>query len=227
VYVIPAIDLMGGEVVRLTEGKFESKQVYALDPVQQALKFEAQGYQRLHLVDLDGARGRGENVRVLSQITRQTSLQVDFSGGIRTRKKLERVWQAGAGQVVIGSLAISQPGTVRSWLEEFGGEKIILAADVRGEQLVTQGWEQESDWRIWEFIREWQGCDLRYILCTDVSRDGALQGPNWELYKNLVETFPDLKIIASGGVSSQADVEQLQKIEVYGVVVGKWLLEKP
>lgn len=220
--LIPAIDLMDGQCVRLTRGAFDSKKVYARDPLEQAKIFEAIGIRRLHLVDLDGAReGRLVNVAVLEKIKTHTTLSIDFGGGIRTTEDVQRVLDAGADFLTAGSIAVKNSKLVEEWLQRFGGQKIILGADVKGERIAIHGWQEESGWTVFEFIENYLLKGVRTIICTDVSRDGMLQGPNMELYRKLRERFPDLQIIASGGIQSIDDFKVLAEIPVDGVIFGK------
>ncbi len=224
--LIPAIDLIDGHCVRLTQGDFKAKKVYAADPVQQAKMFEQAGLQRLHLVDLDGVRRREPvNLSVLEQIKKETGLIVDFGGGISSQQALQSVLDAGADMVTAGSIAVKQPDLVKQWLEHFGPQRIILGADVKGERIAIHGWQEESPLDLFAFIRSYVPHGIKTVICTDVSRDGMLQGPNFELYAALRREFPQLELIASGGVQGTNDFNRLQALGVDGVIFGKAFYE--
>ncbi len=220
--LIPAIDLIDGQCVRLKQGLYESKTVYAKDPVEQAKIFADFGFRRLHLVDLDGAReGRVVNLNVLEGIKKHTNLTVDFGGGIRSSEDVRNVFQAGADFLTAGSIAVKNPALVENWLQTFGPEKIILGADVKNERIAIHGWQEQTQWTIFEFIEFYLPKGVKTVICTDVARDGMLQGPNLELYKTLLQRFKDLQVIASGGVQSAEDFAALEKIGLHGVIFGK------
>lgn len=220
--IIPAIDIIGGRCVRLTKGDYNSVKEYASDPLQVARTFEESGIKRLHLVDLDGAKSKTVvNLPVLRSITENTSLQVDFGGGVKRRADLEKVLEAGATQVTAGSIAAKEPETVKSWLKEFGSEKIILGADVLNEQIRISGWQEDGGVGIFEFLTSYVEAGAQYVICTDISKDGVLQGPSHELYANILERFPDLRLIASGGVTSLEDLHLLRENGLHGAIIGK------
>jgi phosphoribosylformimino-5-aminoimidazole carboxamide ribotide isomerase len=224
--IIPAIDLIGGKCVRLTQGDYEACKVYADDPLEVARRFEAAGIRRLHVVDLDGARSSGVvNIRVLERICAGTCLSVDFGGGIKSDGDLEKVFAAGADFACIGSLACADRERTAGWLEHYGRDRIIVGADVRNRNVCTHGWQNTTETSVGE-LAEWYGERLRYLLCTDISKDGMLGGPAVSLYRELQASFPDLHIIASGGVGSAADLEALEKAGLPSVVVGKALYEQ-
>lgn len=224
--IIPAIDLIDGKCVRLTKGDYDTKTVYHDDPLTIARQFEELGFQRLHLVDLDGAKaGKVINLAVLENICRNTSLRVDFGGGIKTDEDLNSVMNAGAWQVTIGSLAVKAPEKVKEWIGTYGPEKIILGADVRDRKIAVSGWLETSSLELNDFIDSYYALGIRHVLCTDISRDGMLQGPAFELYNELMSRYPDLQLIASGGVSGIEDVERLIENGIPSVVIGKAIYE--
>jgi len=224
--IIPAIDLIDGKCVRLTKGDYDTKTVYHDDPLTIARQFEELGFQRLHLVDLDGAKaGKVINLAVLENICRNTSLRVDFGGGIKTDEDLNSVMNAGAWQVTIGSLAVKAPEKVKEWIGTYGPEKIILGADVRDRKIAVSGWLETSSLELNDFIDSYHALGIRHVLCTDISRDGMLQGPAFELYNELMSRYPDLQLIASGGVSGIEDVERLIENGIPSVVIGKAIYE--
>ena len=224
--VIPAIDIIDGKCVRLTEGDYKRKKVYADDPLQVAMEFEQWGIKRLHLVDLDGAKAKKViNLPVLKRIADNTDLVIDFGGGVKSTEDLHKVFDAGAFQVTGGSVAVKHPALFESWLDEFGPDKIILGADVSNGKIAVSGWLERSDWSLKAFIAHYAQIGIRHVICTDVSKDGMLKGPSFELYQELVADFPALSIIASGGVSCYEDLELLKKTGVTGAIVGKAIYE--
>lgn len=224
--IIPAIDIIDGKCVRLTQGDYSTKKIYNEDPVAAALEFEAMGLRYLHVVDLDGARsGTIKNERVLQEISRQTSLQVDFGGGIKSEEDLQKALDAGAEQVTCGSIAVKHPELVLRWLEKFGRDKIILGADVSEGYIAVSGWQEKTTLAIEDLLHMYIDDGMKYVICTDISSDGMLKGPNFELYSGLLETFPGLHLIASGGVSSTDDLKRLQDLGIEGVIIGKALYE--
>lgn len=223
--VIPAIDIRNGQCVRLVQGDYNDCTVYNTDPLEVALSFEQAGLKRLHLVDLDGSKaGDVKNLDVLTRIAQNTSLSIDFSGGIKTEVSLRAALNSGAEYVGIGSLAYQNPSIVRAWLKEFGSSHIILSADVWEEKIAITGWTERTDTTIYSFIDQFQE-DLEYLVCTDISKDGMLAGPSLSLYRKLREEYPHLKLIASGGVSSIEDLDQLNELGLYGVIIGKAIYE--
>ena len=224
--VIPAIDIIDGKCVRLSQGDFETKKVYSESPLETAKQFEAAGITRLHMVDLDGARqGKLINLASLSEVASNTNLKLDFGGGIKTKEDVLSVLNAGAGMINIGSIAVKQPALVSAWIEEFGSEKILLGADVRDEKIVTNGWRVSTDIGILEFIEDFVRRGIKQIFCTDVAKDGLLEGTSIDLYQKILSKFPGLHLIASGGVTSIHDVEALKAIGCAGVIIGKALYE--
>ena len=231
IQLYPAIDLRGGEVVRLYQGDYDQVTYYPTDPVDLARAYENAGAAWLHIVDLDAARGeQSENLYVIEEIATRTALRLQGGGGVRDEEGLLRRYDAGISRVVIGSLAVKQPALVRGWFERFGTEALCLAADVRadgqdGWLVQISGWEASGGMQLDAFIACYQDVDLRHALCTDVSRDGTLGGPNVALYRGLIERFPWLQVQASGGVSSLDDLRALAAAEIDGVIVGKALLD--
>ncbi len=225
--IIPAIDLIDGKCVRLLHGDFDQKTVYSDNPLATAKRFEDAGVRRLHLVDLDGARnGRVVNHAILRQIAQQTNLLIDFSGGIRTEKDAATAFEFGAHQIACGSIAVKNKPLFESWLKKHGAEKFILGADVIDEKIAVSAWQDQTEINVFDYVASYQNLGLRDVLCTDVSKDGALQGPAFTLYKKLLREFPRMNFIASGGVSSMDDVEALGSIGVRSVIVGRAIYEK-
>ncbi len=224
--IIPAIDIIEGRCVRLVQGDYSRKKIYGKDPLEFAKQLEDQGFRYLHLVDLDGAKaGKPVNMKVLEKICSQTSLVVDYGGGVKDTAALSRVFDNGAQQVTAGSIAVKNPEEVGGWLEQFGPEKIILGADVKDEKVFINGWKTETEWQLFPFLKFYLEKGIKYVVCTDISRDGLLAGSAVELYKEIRKEFPSLKLIASGGVSSADDLALLKKDGLDGAIVGKALLE--
>ena len=223
---IPAIDLIEGKCVRLTQGDYATSHVYAEDPVDMARRFEDMGFTRLHLVDLDGAKSRHVvNDHVLKAITRATKLIVDFGGGVKTDDDMSRVLDAGAEMVTCGSIAVTQPDTVLGWMERYGAEHLILGADVKDGKISINGWQEDSAHELMPFLQRYLDAGMMHVLCTDISRDGMLQGPATTLYGSIMQAFPHCRLIASGGVSCIEDILQLDKAGVPAVVFGKAIYE--
>jgi len=223
--IIPAIDLSEGQCVRLRQGDYAAKTVYG-DPLQMARDFEGTGLPALHLVDLDGAKaGSPQNLEVLRQICETTDLEVDFGGGLRKKEDVARSFEAGAQQVTVGSIAARQPEVLEAWLEEFGAETFILGADAKQGKIAVGGWLEKTELDLVEFIAAWEQRDISTVLCTAIERDGMLSGPDFSLYSQLMTRFPQLNLIASGGVSNAADLDRLNEMGMYGVVVGKAIYE--
>jgi phosphoribosylformimino-5-aminoimidazole carboxamide ribotide isomerase len=224
--IIPAIDLIDGKCVRLTQGDYTQKKVYNENPLEVAREFEASGIKYLHLVDLDGAKSNGiVNWKVLNQISTQTRLKIDFGGGIKSDKDLEIAFENGANQLNIGSIAVKNKDLFLRWLQKFGSEKIILSADVKNEEIAVSGWKENSGINLFDFLQDYHSKGIKHVVCTDVSKDGTLQGTAIDLYKKLLKQFPDIKLIASGGISNIIDVEELSKTTVSGVIIGKAIYE--
>lgn len=224
--LIPAIDLIDGKCVRLTQGDYDTKKIYNEDPLEVAKMFEGNGIRRLHLVDLDGARqGRIINYRVLERIATRTSLIIDFGGGLKQEGDLEIAFESGAQMVTGGSIAVKDPATFTSWIQKFGNEKIILGADAKDKKIAISGWEETTDKELVSFIQEYYDKGITKTICTEISRDGMLQGPAIELYKEIKEALPFLYLIASGGVSSIQDIEKLEEAGIQAVIFGKAIYE--
>lgn len=223
--IIIAIDIIDGKCVRLTKGEFGSKKIYYNDPLEVALQIEASGLGYLHFVDLDGARNKkSENLKILEKITSKTSLKVDFGGGIRTDEDVINAFESGASQITAGSIAASDSKLVLSWLEKFGPEKIILGADCKNRKISTSGWKEGTDQDVIDFIGDYINKGLRYTICTDIDKDGMLQGPSIALYKDILNAT-DVKLIASGGITTLKDCEDLKSAGCEGVIIGKAFYE--
>ena len=221
--IIPAIDIIDGKCVRLTEGDYAQKTIYNESPLEIAKSFADAGVKRLHLVDLDGAKaGKVTNWKVLESIASNTSLIIDFGGGIKTETDLKLVYESGASLATIGSLAVKDPDLFASWIAQYGADKFLLGADVKGEYIAIGGWLQVSEETIIQFIEKYIEKGIKQLFCTDISKDGKLEGPSLELYTKIVRQFPDLHFIASGGVSSMDDINALS---CKGVIVGKAIYE--
>src|SRR5688572_14919593 len=224
--IIPAIDIIDGKCVRLIQGDYTQKKIYNEDPLEVARTFEDAGLKHLHLVDLDGAKaGKVTNWKVIESITSGTNLKVDFGGGIKSEIEVKRLFQTGVRQINLGSIAVKDPELVQEWIEKHGAGKIILSADVKDERISIGGWLEDSTISIIDFIRDYLNKGITYITCTDINTDGMLQGPNTALYSKLLKTFPNIKLIASGGVSGMSDLHGLRQIKVDAVIVGKAIYE--
>lgn len=224
--LIPAIDIINGQCVRLTKGDYKQKKVYHDDPVAVAKDFEALGFRRLHIVDLDGAKSKHiVNDAVLRGITSATSLTVDFGGGIKTEEDIEKAFEAGAAMVTIGSVAVTDPDLFIGWLKKYGPEKLILGADVRNGMISINGWKEDSSEPLLPFLRKYIDAGVVNVLCTEISKDGTLQGPAVALYKEVMANYPQLHLMASGGVSRQEDIEELEREGIPAVVFGKAIYE--
>lgn len=224
--IIPAIDIIDGKCVRLTQGDYSQKKTYNENPLEVAKMFEDAGIQRLHLVDLDGAKQKKIiNFKVLDTIASNTSLHIDFGGGVQSDEDIRAAFDFGAKQITGGSVAIKNPALFQSWLSTYGGERIILGADAKNEKIAVSGWEEETTVWIYDFIEEYTQKGVLYTISTDVAKDGLLQGASTQLYKKMKEQFPKLHIIASGGVSNLADIEELMELNIFGVIVGKAIYE--
>ncbi len=224
--IIPAIDIIEGKCVRLSQGDYAQKKVYNENPLEVAKEFESVGVRRLHLVDLDGAKAQHiVNYKVLEKIATQTSLTIDFGGGLKSDEDLRIAFESGASMVTGGSIAAKKPEVFLSWLEKFGAEKIILGADVKDEKIAVGGWIETTQLDLIPFVKEFVDKGVDKVICTDISKDGMLKGPSIELYKNMLAEIPSLYLIASGGVSSMADIEQLEEAKVPAVITGKAIYE--
>lgn len=223
--IIPAIDIIEGKCVRLQQGNYQKVKEYG-DPLDVARKYEDSGMKRLHLVDLDGAKNKHVvNIGILEQITSNTGLEVDFGGGIKSNDDITRVFAAGANQVTIGSIAATKPLLMDEWIRLYGSDKIILGADVRDKHIAVTGWTDKTELQFNNFIGDYLSKGISYVLCTDISKDGMLAGTSLELYKQIMKKFPEIKLIASGGVTVLEEIEKLNEMGVFGVVIGKAIYE--
>ncbi len=224
--IIPAIDIIDGKCVRLTQGDYAQKTIYNENPLEVALVFESIGVTRLHLVDLDGAKlGKVVNYKVLEKIASKTKLSIDFGGGIKTDNDIEAIFNYGADLATIGSIAVKNKDLFFSWLKKYGAEKIFLGADVKNEKIAIGGWLETTNVSIYDFIEENLKEGIKQVFCTDISKDGLLQGPSIDLYKNMTTKFPKLNLTASGGVSQLSDLNELKNIGCSGAIVGKAIYE--
>ena len=224
--LIPAIDIINGQCVRLTKGDYDQKTVYSDSPAKMAKSFETLGFQRLHVVDLDGAKSKHiVNDVVLKAITTETNLIVDFGGGIKTDEDIEKAFAAGAAMVTVGSIAVTNPDLFMDWLEKYGADRLILGADVRHGKISINGWKEDSDEDLLPFLKKYVDAGVKHVLCTEISKDGTLAGPAVDLYRRVMETYPALHLIASGGVSSKEDIIALDAAGIPAVVFGKAIYE--
>jgi len=224
--IVPAIDIIDGQAVRLEEGNYAKVSLYHKFPLEVAKKFEDAGLKRLHLVDLDGAKtGAVKNWKVLEEIAARTSLLIDFGGGIKSEKDVQIVFNSGAVLATISSIAVKDEPEFLKWLLQFGPDKFLLGADVKDEKIVISGWQETTEISVYDFIQKYTGHGVQQIFCTDVKKDGRLEGPSIDLYKKIIDKFPDLNLIASGGVSSIKDLEDLKKARCSGAIVGKAIYE--
>ena len=224
--IIPAIDIIEGKAVRLSQGDYNQKKVYNDDPLEVAKQFEDHGIRRLHVVDLDGAKAhRIINYKVLEKIASKTSLIVDFGGGLKSDSDLEIAFESGAKMVTGGSIAIKNPDTFQRWIDKFGRNQIILGADCRDRKISVTGWTEDTDEDVVSFIQKWRKNGINKVICTDISKDGMLEGPNINLYKEIREEDSDLYLIASGGVSNIKDIENLAEARIPAVIIGKAIYE--
>lgn len=225
--IIPAIDIIEGKCVRLTRGDYNQQTIYNEDPLEVALQFEDAGLQRLHLVDLDGARaGQVKNWKVLERIAGKTKLVIDFSGGISTQQNLEICFNSGAAYASIGSIAVKNEHQFSGWLLAFGAGRFIIGADVKEEQIVVKGWTETTTLRLSDLIGNYKTKGVKQFFCTDVNRDGLLQGPSTGLYKKIMNEHPSIDLIASGGITSVKDLEELREAGCSGAIIGKAIYEK-
>jgi phosphoribosylformimino-5-aminoimidazole carboxamide ribotide isomerase len=225
--IIPAIDMIEGKCVRLTQGDYSQKKSYHENPLDVALKFQDYGIKYLHLVDLDGARlKKVVNYKILESIASKTQLEVDFGGGVQSDEDLRIVFECGAKQVTGGSIAIKNKELFKTWFKTYGGQKMILGTDVKDKKIAIHGWQETSDIWLFDLIEEYLEVGLDYTITTDVAKDGMLQGPSFDLYREMLDKYPKLKVIASGGVTTMKDVEQLHTIGVDGIIIGKAIYEE-
>ena len=229
--IIPAIDIIDGKCVRLTKGDYSTKKIYNESPLEVAKEFEAAGIEYLHVVDLDGAKASQIiNYKVLEQIASKTSLKIDFGGGLKSDKDLEIAFNSGAHQITGGSIAVKNSAIFESWIEKYGAQKIILGADFypdnAGGKIATNGWQEESTLELIPFIKGYQDKGIQYVICTDISKDGMLQGPSFEVYKKIISEVKNVKLIASGGISTFDELPRLAENGCEGVIIGKAIYEK-
>ena len=224
--IIPSIDIINGKCVRLSKGDYSKKIVYHYNPLEPAKSFEDAGLKRLHIVDLDGAKaGTIQNLNVLETIASNTNLKIDFGGGVKNINDVSNVFNAGASIVTLGSIAVKRPEIIEEWIMEFGADKILIGADVLNEKIKISGWLEDGGISIFEFIGKMVADGAQNIFCTDISKDGMMQGPSVDLYKKIIEEFPSINLIASGGVSSIEDVIKLKETGCSGVIIGKAIYE--
>ena len=223
--IIPAIDIIEGKCVRLTKGDYSTQKTYNENPLEVAKAFEAHGIAHLHLVDLDGAKSKHiVNHKVLENLASKTQLKIDFGGGLKSDEDLRIAFECGAQQITGGSIAVKSPETFTSWLPSYGADKIILGADVKGIHIATDGWLETSDKTLFDFVDYYKTQGISYVICTDISKDGMLEGPAFELYQSLLEQVK-VKLIASGGISKFEELPQLQELGCEGVIIGKAIYE--
>lgn len=224
--IIPAIDIINGQCVRLTKGDYETKKVYNEDPLEVAKSFEDAGIEFLHVVDLDGAKASHiVNYKVLESIAGKTNLKIDFGGGLKSDNDLRIAFESGANQITGGSIAVKNPKVFETWIAKYGSDKIILGADCNNEKIAISGWQEESDLEVIQFIRDYQTKGVSYVICTDISKDGMLEGPSFDLYKRILNDVKGIKLIASGGISKFSELPQLVEMGCEGVIVGKAIYE--
>ena len=224
--IIPAIDIIEGKCVRLSKGDYNSKKIYNENPLEVAKQFESHGIQYLHLVDLDGAKSNQIiNYKVLESIASKTSLKIDFGGGLKSQKDVEIAFNSGANQITGGSIAVKNPEVFKTWLQQYGSNTIILGADAKNEKIAVSGWQEESDEFLIPFIQKYQNEGVNYVICTDISKDGMLEGPSFTLYKQILSETENLKLIASGGVATFDDIPKLAEIGCEGTIIGKAIYE--
>jgi phosphoribosylformimino-5-aminoimidazole carboxamide ribotide isomerase len=225
--IIPAIDIIEGKCVRLTKGDYTTQKIYNEDPLEVAKAFESSGVTSLHLVDLDGAKAKSiVNHRVLEKLATHTGLKIDFGGGLKSDTDLKIAFDCGAYQITGGSVAVKNPEIFNQWLVEYGSDKIILGADVKGDRIAVSGWMETSEESIFPFVKKYQKEGVQYVICTDISKDGMLEGPAFTLYQSLLTACPEIKLIASGGVSDIEELPRLANLGCEGVIIGKSIYEK-
>lgn len=224
--IIPAIDIIEGKCVRLSKGDYATKKIYNENPLEIALEFESHGIEFLHLVDLDGAKSKHiVNHKVLEKIATKTELKIDFGGGLKSDENLKIAFESGATQITGGSIAVKEPDLFKSWLIKYGTEKIILGADAYHEKVAVNGWLEQSDKELIPFIQEYRKVGASYVICTDISKDGMLQGPSFELYEKILKMVPDINLIASGGISTFDEIPRLDELGCEGTIIGKAIYE--
>jgi len=224
--IIPAIDIIDGKCVRLTQGDYNTKKLYNENPLEIAKAFEDSGIQYLHVVDLDGAKASSiVNYKTLEQLATQTNLKIDFGGGLKSDEDLKIAFDSGANQITGGSIAVKKPEIFENWIQLYGCDKIILGADCKYEKIAVSGWLEESDLNVIPFISKYQSKGIDYVICTDISKDGMLEGPSFELYKRILSEVPSIKLIASGGISKFDELPKLAEMGCEGVIIGKAIYE--
>ena len=224
--IIPAIDLIDGKCVRLSRGNYATQKTYNEHPLEVAKEFEAHGIEYLHLVDLDGAKSKHiVNHKVLEDIASKTSLKIDFGGGLKSDEDLKIAFESGAHQITGGSIAVKEPKTFEQWITTYGSDKIILGADVQGDRIATNGWLETSEHRLVDFVKDYHAKGIHYVICTDISKDGMLQGPSFDVYRDLLEQQPEIKLIASGGISTFDELPKLAAMGCEGTIIGKAIYE--
>ncbi|MBG48202.1 MAG: 1-(5-phosphoribosyl)-5-[(5-phosphoribosylamino)methylideneamino]imidazole-4-carboxamide isomerase [Pseudozobellia sp.] len=224
--IIPAIDIIEGKCVRLSKGDYDTKKIYNENPLEVAKAYEAHGIDYLHLVDLDGAKSKHiVNHQILEEIASKTSLKIDFGGGLKSDDDLRIAFESGANQITGGSIAVKDRDTFTNWLKHFGAQKIILGADAMNEKIAVSGWQEESTEELIPFIKEYQNEGVSYVICTDISKDGMLQGPSFELYQRILNECEDIKLIASGGISTYDELPRLAEMGCEGTIIGKAIYE--
>ena len=224
--IIPAIDLIDGKCVRLSKGDYATQKTYNEHPLEVAKEFEAHGIEYLHLVDLDGAKSKHiVNHKVLEDIASKTSLKIDFGGGLKSDEDLKIAFESGAHQITGGSIAVKEPKTFEQWITIYGSDKIILGADVQGDRIATNGWLETSEHRLVDFVKDYHAKGIHYVICTDISKDGMLEGPSFDVYRDLLEQQPGIKLIASGGISTFDELPKLAAMGCEGTIIGKAIYE--
>ena len=224
--IIPAIDIIDGKCVRLTKGDYDTKKVYNENQIEVAKRFESVGVEYLNLVDIDGAKANHiVNYKVLEQIASKTSLKIDFGGGLKSNEDLHIAFNSGAKQITGGSIAVKDADTFESWIEKYGSSKIILGADCNNENIAISGWQEESQLQVIPFIKGYRAKGVKYVICTDIAKDGMLEGPSFELYKQILQEAKDVKLIASGGITTIEDINKLEDLGCEGAIIGKALYE--
>jgi phosphoribosylformimino-5-aminoimidazole carboxamide ribotide isomerase len=224
--IIPAIDIIEGKCVRLSKGDYSTKKVYNENPLEMAKEFEAHGIEHLHLVDLDGAKASHiVNHKVLEEIASKTNLKIDFGGGLKTDEDLRIAFESGAGQITGGSIAVKHPRIFKEWLVKFGAAKIILGADANDEKIAISGWQEESDEELIPFVKSYMKDGVSYVICTDIAKDGMLEGPSFDLYQKMLKALPKVKLIASGGISKFEELPKLAALGCEGTIIGKAIYE--
>jgi len=224
--IIPAIDLIDGKCVRLSKGDYATQKTYNEHPLEVAKEFEAHGIEYLHLVDLDGAKSKHiVNHKVLEDIASKTSLKIDFGGGLKSDEDLKIAFESGAHQITGGSIAVKEPKTFEQWITTYGSDKIILGADIQGDHIATNGWLETSEHRLVDFVKDYHAKGIHYVICTDISKDGMLQGPSFDVYRDLLEQQPEIKLIASGGISTFDELPKLAAMGCEGTIIGKAIYE--